>query len=196
MKERQILFGGPMVRAILEGRKTQTRRALKTQPLDVLPMKGDQAGKSWVGHMSMNPSRGVVFGCRYGRQEDRLWVREKHWIEPSERWIVYAADENQREQEQVDRWRPSIHMPRWASRITLKITDVRVQRVQEITPADCLSEGVEYERHGKGLGDACDEIRMIQSFINLWDSLNAKRGFGWESNPYVWAIEFERVEDE
>lgn len=95
------------------------------------------------------------------------------------------------------RWKPSIHMPRWASRITLEVTKVRVQRVQDITEADAVSEGVVQECNGHrlypGTGAARARETARQAFVRLWDSLNRKRGYSWESNPWVWAITFRRL---
>lgn len=91
-------------------------------------------------------------------------------------------------------WNPSIFMPRWASRITLEITDVRVERVQEITEEDARAEGFPGERWATGHGDY-SEIAPSEQFRELWDKLNASRGFGWDANPWVWVIEFKRIEE-
>ncbi len=198
MIERPILFSCEMVRAILEGRKTQTRRVLSIQPLDVLPMN---VPDQWTGLMQRDPNHGNVFGCRYGKVCDRLWVRETFAINdvryespiPKERpedleEIIYRADGEMHEQfEVVDgdlNWRPSIHMPRWASRLTLEIVNVRCERLQEISEADAKAEGIEF--HGV-LPSAPDR------FAALWDSINANRGYGWEKNPWVWVIEFKKL---
>jgi len=93
------------------------------------------------------------------------------------------------------KWRPSIHMPRWASRITLEVTAVRVERVQNITPEDCQAEGVRCEQHYEGIGNPCDEVRLLHAFQDLWNSINAKRGFGWDANPWVWVVGFKRLEN-
>lgn len=185
MKERPILFSGEMVRAILDGRKTQTRRVL-TGDFD-----GDFDRDGWP--LVTWPSTGCLTRAtpRYGGPGDRLWVRET--------WGVDAPlDDVRRAYEDVtggslgasvyyraDRvhentgltWKPSIHMPRWASRIILEITNIRVERVQDISQTDVMAEGTQGKR----------------SFANLWDSINAARGYGWDANPWVWVVEFRRV---
>lgn len=192
-KESPILFTGEMVRAILDSRKTQTRRVIKPNP--------DIAGH-WKGWTKERTDHWIRM-CPYGRPGDHIWVRES-WGTNS-RWddvkpsllnsgpipanIFYAADFAAGvHPDRLDRWRPSIHMPRWASRITLEITGVRVERVQEITGADAVSEGV------------CDaEDCKMADFVHramyekLWDSINAKRGYGWDAKPWVWVIEFRRL---
>ena len=166
MKERPIIFSGPSVRAILDGRKTQTRRIVKAP-------KGMSAEFA-----------GVDFACPYGCPGDRLWVRETHSFYDREcRKPYYQADIDDWE---PGGWRSPIFMPRWASRITLEITDVRVQRVQEITEAEAKAEGVHCAVNGSN--------RL--AFATLWDSVNAKRGFSWADNLWVWAITFWRVEDQ
>jgi hypothetical protein len=205
VKEHPILFSGPMVRAILEGRKTMTRRALKVQGSKDCGVYNRPDGQ-WV----YTQCRGVgvcdPFECPYGHLGDRLWVREtwrvaSAWdeispknISPAEMayaGVRYLADTN------VDlsgKMRPSIFMPRWASRITLEVTGVRVERVQDITDYDALSEGV----FGGECIDlkgpyAADQALPKMCFANLWDSINAKRGFGWYKNPWVWVISFNRL---
>jgi hypothetical protein len=175
VKERPILFSGPMVRAILEGRKTQTRRVIKPQP--------EIGGAYWrtpggaIGR-DVKPKY-----CPYGRPGDLLWVRETWAInigaEPGESIYAYRAD-----RERPGDWKPSIHMPRKASRLLLRITDVRVQRVQEISDAEAIAEGC------VPVWDA--GVTPRDAFAELWDDINAPRDHGWESNPWVWAISFER----
>jgi hypothetical protein len=170
VSEHPILFSGPMVRAILEGRKTQTRRVQR--------MPGSF------------PS-----GCPYGQPGDLLWVREtfaKRYADaerdPTD-GIMYRADGGCVIE---PRWTPAIHMPRWASRLTLRITDVRVQRVQDINEEDVWSEGVICRCDvGQSEYDQCG-LSPAEHFAKLWDSINAKRGYSWESNPFCWAISFER----
>ena len=200
MKERPIIFNGEMVRAVLDGRKTQTRRVIKPQPKEGQMLLEDGSiqevgpmGWETVGHVS----------CPYGAPGDRLWVREAwqasvrykdtehvhcneyvcdegrripdtsaevtaaHEVEPEEVDLYYASDPYDVTERDASAsighawWRPSIHMPRWASRINLLVKDVRVERVQDITEEDCLAE---------------------------------KRGFGWDLNPFVWVVEFEKLE--
>lgn len=202
MKERPILFSGPMVRAILDGRKTQTRRVIKpTQPRD---------DGMWPA------GRNPVPDCPYGRPGDRLWVRETWGISlcgnrvslSPEAWpdgwpvdrLRYAADGYDFG---LSTKRPSIHMPRWASRITLEITDIRVQRLRDISEDDAVAEGIEY-----GQSDGATSNGRNRCFVNpvspneegtaqwafsqLWDSINAERA-PWASNPWVWAVSFKRI---
>lgn len=196
MKERPIIFSGEMVRAILEGRKTQTRRVIKPQP------SGD------VGAWPYDDHRENWLVCPYGSQECRLWVREtwRPFVLGSrfnqEVDIEYRADgqkilHHPISSEKLEKWeggfsdcswKPSIHMPRWASRITLEITDVRVERVQDITDADAVAEGIDPEE------DKYDGHQVPKvNFSFLWDSINEKRGFGWDANPWVWVVEFKKV---
>lgn len=202
MIERPILFSAPMVRAILEGRKTQTRRIIKPQPAGQIFLKYG----CWNSVDQLEP-----WTCPYGQPGDRLWVRESwcpgrpgyvngdgkpYGVLPFERsWPIpkehpegivvrYAATWNNGDQgDEVPPMRPSIHMPRWASRITLGITDVRVQRLQDIQEADALAEGIKVEVR---------ELGALDPFKRLWDSINAKRA-PWESNPWVWCLAFKRV---
>lgn len=181
--ERPILFSAPMVRAILEGRKTQTRRIVKHQPLP------------WVGP---DPP-GWPPPCPYGQLGDRLWVRET-WAQPTSLDpgpTFYRADypscvprqfENVPPAEAV-RWRPSIHMPRWASRITLDVTGVRIERLQDISEADAMAEGVvETHAHLRDLGPC---MEWCYAFEDLWTRINGAGS--WNANPWVWVIEFKRA---
>jgi len=186
MKERPILFSGPMVRAILEGRKTQTRRVVKPQP--GCDPRDDE-------HLDMGR-------CPYGQPGDRLWVREawhtderdleyaraKHEDAMSDSPIYYRADP---ENDNAGcTWRPSIHMPRWASRITLEITRVRVERLQEISEKDAIAEGADPYLHPVHPGR--EGLRHVDGFRSLWESINGPGS--WDANPWVWVIEFKRVE--
>lgn len=254
IRERPILFSGEMVRAILDGKKSQTRRVIRALPSrgylihndpggvgifdDTGEHKGAAIGQFWylsaggkpiarltVYEIPGNP-RGIPhvpgqnngkewsFNCPYGIPGDRIWVRESCWLRPerSERdmregadtWpkVVYRADgePNGAGWCKENNWKAtsSIHMPRWASRITLEITNVRVERLQEITRKDALAEGVQYTPNicggaylpceGDGFADSAQD-----AFAFLWDKINAKRGYPWESNPWVWVIEFKRA---
>lgn len=192
VRERPIIFSGPMIRAILEGRKTVTRRVIKgPTPIAV----GTGWSRWWSEKMQtqLSASGFAKCHCPYGAPGDRLWVRET-WADCStnplicEDTIAYRATEPEWDRDCTGiRWRPSIHMPRWASRITLEITGVRVERVQDITEADAEAEGV----RGDGLGG---NESMRVHFRWLWDKINASRGFGWDTNPWVWVVEFRRVE--
>lgn len=193
MTERPILFSGPMVRAIIEGRKTQTRRVMNPQPVkekEFLVSKG-VVFKNLIGGQTVSHTP-------YGRIGDRLWVREtwrpigvshQQWVN-----VLYRADDEQRECPYFaprfagSRWRPAIHMPRLASRLTLEVTGVRVERVQEISENDAKAEGV-----CKGPQPVMGDSTHRRTYEALWDKLNAKRGHGWATNPWVWVIEFKRT---
>lgn len=178
MKERPILFSGSMVRAILRGEKTQTRRVL-------LPRS--KPGFGLVPKATIAEHREFWDLCPYGQPGDRLWVRET-WFdtEPfcemplfqgrSRRW-AYRADKA--EFIGCHRWRPSIHMPRRASRITLEVVSVRVERVQAISRADAAAEGLSLTP-----GDPRGY------FPATWNLINSRRGYSWEANPWVWAVGF------
>jgi hypothetical protein len=195
MTEHPILFSGPMVRAIMAGAKTQTRRVVKSRhwPEPLTPgyewlFDQTTTEQVWeVGAWNAGTGEGQLHSyitCPYGKPGDRLWVRET-WQRnadfPDTRsngLCVYRADRGGDAQlGDGQRWIPSIHMPRWASRLTLEVTAVRVKRVQNITEADEKAEG----------------IRSLASnfrFRDLWDSINAERGYGWSVNPWVWVLDF------
>lgn len=217
--ERQILFSGPMVRALLDGSKTQTRRVVKPQP-ELLGERGEDC-RVKIGAVSHSgPTRYMLdrlaeFGCPYGVPGDRLWVRETWGCPPADHPLVKDG----RKPQQGDRivyaanpadawqwrggpgcsdfvWRPSIFMPRWASRIMLAITDVRVERVQDISVADARAEGIsEYghefrdEKWFPG-DDMYRNSSSPENYARLWDSINGKDA-PWASNPWVWVIAFE-----
>ncbi len=199
MKERPILFSTAMVRTIIEGRKTQTRRAVKPQPNHrVVFCPHPCSDGSFSMHEGSDEPLDYVF-CPYGQKGDRLGVRET-WApclggpcEPGNP-VLYRADDNAGYANLS--WRSSIHIPRWASRIALEITEVRVQRVQEITPADAVNEGVEcsWSRGAfRAHSVAAAKVNPVDLFSELWDSINAKRDGGcytWTKNPWVWAITF------
>ena len=230
MKERPILFNAPMVRAILDGRKTVTRRIVK--PVKFYPDFGcavGQVGGAWKygspaalglrergDHWSLALKGNVLqrmctseaygwgagAGCPYGVPGgDRLYVRET-WaaphaydhlpprLIPKDARIHYAATE--------DRggllWRPSIHMPRWASRITLEIARVRVERLQDISEADALAEGIVRQPDGGyGLGDTTHYhfTNPRYSYFSLWEAINGEGSV--DANPFVWCVSFSRV---
>lgn len=221
MRERPILFSAPMVRAILEGRKTQTRRVVKLQPASGVRLSPFVPSGLEDGH-------GYGLNCPYGVPGDRLWVRETHWrftgcppawdgfVSPPSGNPYYARaylGDPKLDDNLVSAGAavivPSIYMPRWASRILLEITEVRVQRLHEISEDCAVAEGVDTSplTHEdindipKGivrdvawaLGVGSRPSAKL-AFQFLWDDLNDKRGFGWATNPWVWAITFRRVE--
>ncbi len=216
--EKPILFSGPMVRAILDGKKTMTRRPIKFvkrfTPEGIKRFIPDYLGKpTWVftGTVDGNPAENWIYP-KYA-PNTRLWVRET-WAwgkryddciitletipkqKPDYAEIFYRADNNQVNRD--DKWKPSIFMPRWASRITLEIVSVRVERLQEITEEDARSEGV-FDGGCLNCGGTqpcgCDNPvpDARDSFIWLWDSLNGKT-YPWKDNPFVWVIEFRRID--
>lgn len=240
MTDKPIIFSGPMVRALLDGRKTQTRRVLKPWPgrqanwlsMDTLHRAPTCYLYEVGGHLGAQMQHPLAMTVQfYGKVDemspltwvrlahapgDRLWVRES-WrpsvsaVDPWHVAVLYTADST------VKHWGwssdadfgdwimpkqaakgnvPSIHMPRWASRLTLVVTDVRVQRLQEVSEADAIAEGVERAARGieTGWRDYSGDSQLVggarSSFCTLWDSINAKRGFGWDANPWVVATTF------
>lgn len=211
MRERPILFSGPMVRAILAGTKTQTRRAIK-RPL---------RHPGWTSYVYFGPSTnnptcrskaiecGPDYGddesdvvyCPYGAAGDRLWCRETGWERPErtpkmmregadtwERYYYDADGLSETDHEEFKAWgfkrRPSIFMPRWASRISLEITGVRVQRLQDISDADCLAEGIEWPYPSRATPRG--------AYRSVWEAINGAKS--WAATPWVWVIEFKRID--
>lgn len=197
MKERPILFSDPMVKAILEGRKTKTRRIIKFKDLkrnpDNDPWYRDHIW-SWrnkSGLWTDHTQDGLLKKCPYGIQGDHLWVRESWaWntgkLACHKEFIQYRADGEPLIWDQ--RWHPSIHMFRWMSRITLKIKTIHVERLQDISEEDAEKEGVDFLRH---IPDADETLSAKQLFECLWCSINGEGS--WNSNPYVFVIEFEKI---
>ena len=225
MKERPILFSGPMVRAILDGRKTQTRRIVKPQPEVIYEYKNQPELLEFLHPVTSGTYSRESFAkscCKFGVVGDRLWVREK-WGPCDSQYkqdiatATYACFPDGSQQFKMGtyfeykndpsaiadkwpkgwKWKPSIHMPRWASRITLEITGVRVERLQDISEEDAIAEGVEGgcltcgENCMKtgGCGYCNPEYR--DSFIGLWHQIHGPDS--WASNPWVWVVEFKRV---
>jgi hypothetical protein len=189
MKERPITFSGEMVRAILDGRKTQTRRVIKPQPEHVwgFGVRHDDpeyfsAHVRYSGGHQPDP----WIHCPYGKPGDRLWVRETFAYSFQGLDCIYKADDYHGIFAFEGPWKPSIFMPCWASRITLEITGVRVERLVDITDSDCYAEGITSLQNDI-LGEP------YYSYKELWDSINAKRGYLFASNPWVWVIEFKRI---
>ena len=213
VRERPILFSGPMVSALLDGRKTQTRRVVK--PPRGYEMPSDPLDEGDIGDL--------VQACRYGRAGDRLWVRETWAHVPATAYrcsdgvqqtndptsagmaAVYAAGW---ERSAPGRWKPSIHMPRWACRLVLEIADVRVQRLHDISEDDAIAEGIHRIEIGSGYppmfsadprtwADAVEQHPDVQAtpvaaFRELWESINGLAS--WAANPWVWAVTFRREE--
>lgn len=243
MTERPITFRAPMVRAILAGRKTQDRRALKPQPGH--RQKISLSNGNWMIHDETEfPVDGEVIRCPYGQPGDRLWVREtwvellhtspasdqpelcdgdkliEHatfWIDANGgKWwhydgrvIAYKATSDvvfcdgdgfteYANKDELPKWRSPVLMPRWASRITLEVVSVRVERLQDISEADAWLEGVrpagvsEYPNDGS-LDSVEPQSATIQEFAKRWDESNGKGS--WEANPWVWAIEFRKASE-
>jgi len=201
MKERPIIFSADMVRAILEGRKTQTRRVVKGL--------GSKLGDEYMTELSNGELVETVTLCPYGQPGDRLWVRET-WrpcqtpTHGDSMCVEFAASDycmaGHLTTLNRTSWKPSIHMPRWASRIALEIVNLRVERVQDVSDADIEAEGVTV-KHDTVPPCGCIDIpnrgrvysTALGCFAKLWDSINAKRGYDWSSNPWVWVIEFKQV---
>ncbi len=220
-KESPILFNGEMVRAILEDRKTQTRRLVMPQPVftgasgDSFEWHGGPAlqragyGAPYV-HTDRNAMIHAMLTVSQWQPTERLWVRETwapHPKHPRCR-VAYRADmmtyglDNGQASKSEDslgailpspiwpekpwgkNWRPSIHMPRWASRLTLEIIRVEVEPIQDITFDDALAEGIQVDD---------GQLRKTPNFRQLWDSIHLHYGYGWSQNPWVWVIHFKRV---
>lgn len=185
MKERPIIFSTEMVRAILDGRKTQTRRVIKPQPYyeGSPPWNWKCKQMIWSRCYEATLKKEMYIACPYGQVGDRLWVREAFFPIPHTKEVWYKADDVSGNVT----WKPSIHMPRRASRILLEITKIRVERLQEITEEDARAECA------PPTPDALPSC--LYDFRVLWNSLNAKRGYGWETNPWVWCLKFRRIEN-
>ena len=195
MKERPILFNAEMVRAILDGRKTQTRRIVKPQPAPHLKWAGfiveswnrlTEGMAQWTDDLICNKEFQNT-PCPFGKPGDRLWVRET--FSTSDKGWIYKADGHDLSRDLLTRWKPSIHMPRWASRITLEIKSVRVERLQDISEEEALACGFRVKTYESGFtGDAKWHYRQY------WESvLKDENKPDWYGNPWVWCIEFERV---
>jgi len=196
-----IIFSTPMVQAILDGKKTQTRRVIKI----------DDAPENWkISIAGTSIVRTEPYDVKLPRYAagDNLWVRETFCEVPYEHNHVpikgghitipkyaYKADS---ERDYTGIWKPSIHMPREAARIFLRVKTVRVERLQDITPKDAWDEGCRignsfpWEEHIPELQQQCRDIL----FKSLWNSINEKRGYGWDTNPWVWVYEFEKINKE
>lgn len=200
-KETPLLLKGHLVRAILDGSKTQTRRVCKPaeaeglsyvigiqDPRDLGQRPLEVPGSGWFG----DEEGDVQFQCPYGKPGDRLWVRETFCLDDNghNEWPMFRADgaalPTRPATRKPARWVPSIHMPRWASRLLLEITDLRVERLQDISEADIIAEGTPMTLPD-GTPFRCTTPR--QRFAELWDAT----GSSWSRNPWVWVISFKRV---
>lgn len=212
IREKPILFSAPMVRAIMDGRKTQTRRIVKPQPVNQLVYvdghapNGDQYLCEWVEE---GAGYDALRKCPYGTIGDRLWVRES-WMplwdagdgsytclpptgcEYTPDIIKYRAD-GEKPKNFAASWRHARYMPRVASRLTLEITDIRVERLQDISNNDAIDEGCSGERWHEGDGNE-GQVEPWEQFRDLWESINGPDS--WTANPWVWAISFRRLENQ
>lgn len=209
MTERPIPFTAPMVRALLAGTKTQTRRAVKPQPNWTEPAtvweKGDgHSGLGWYAHHSEYPEEGSLFyRCPYGQPGDRLWVREA-WRAPAScdhlppRSIAdsearrFIADEIIGPDPGFGKLRQGMFMPRWASRILLEVTNIRAERLQDISEADAVAEGIAYSERFRGyclgMAEHFNSRDPRESYLSLWNAINGAGSS--EKNPWVWAVSF------
>jgi len=226
MKERPIIFSAPMVRAILDGTKTQTRRVVKPQPPE--GQRIDTCHYNETGWAYWYLGSGLDSGsCRcnnvrgpYGHSGDRLWVKENHILSPANfadrdldlynvtdpdgngricQYTATSPDTSTPVKDYGLKVRPSIHMPRWASRILLEVTEVRVERVQDISGEDAWWEGIGYQGgSGRCVANYADgrvEIdgpMCLSAFRDLWESINGPGS--WDANPWVWVVSFKRIE--
>jgi hypothetical protein len=191
VKERGILFSKPMILALLAGRKTQTRRLVKDQSI-LVDGGGQPFTQRWDKGEEVNWRTDVR--CPYGVPGDRLWVRETFiagMFNGGERkWVRYRATD-EKEVPSGTKWKPSIYLPRWASRITLEVTEVRAQRLQEISVEDAIGEGYPQDPL---LGIPNDIEAPRRWYRDLWDQINGDRlADAWASNPWVWAVSFRVV---
>ena len=222
--EKPILFKTEMVQAILAGKKSMTRRIIKPQPNGQLKcvIKHETKGRScWMEDNADQLSKDFKFH-KYYEVGDILWVREtwaklcrvdeNGYTHYDEETIYYAADggpsidlydaDGFLLDDQNMKWRPSIFMPRYAARLFLKVKDIRVERLQDITEEDARSEGIKWTNEGPlhahylnhNLNAFLNFKTSKEAFSSLWDNINLKRGYGWGINPWVWVVEFERVE--
>jgi hypothetical protein len=211
-KERPILMSAPMVRAVLDGSKTMTRRVIVPQPpsveavhakagigysFELLVPQGDEhvfsvCGPVWAFN-ECAPCRANIV-CPYGKPGDRLWVRETWAYHPdADEGIIYrATDPGWDDNDSGMRWTPSIFMPRKASRILLLVNGISVERVNRICESDAIAEGFD-GRYSNEEADGYKAKGARERFQELWNTLNAKRGFGWDVNPWVWVVSFTRV---
>lgn len=220
MKERGMIFNGEMVRAILDGRKTQTRRIMAPQPADDIErcIFPNPEAIGWKSSLRHKHGSTTAHFCHYGKPGDCIWVREtfqgplfdydlmdSYCKDPTPfekpEFCVYKADGvpapefYDADDELHCCWRPSIHMPRWASRILLEITNVRVERLNAISEEDAQAEGMELTGWRPTYSDpdsGGEVLTPYDNFAQLWESIYGEES--WKANPWVWVIEFKRVE--
>lgn len=212
-----IIFSYDNIPGILEGRKTQTRRAIKPQPWGYDPFFVPETGLwEFCDDQETDPKH-HIFKCPYGIPGDQLWVRES-WAQLSVRYVSVGDPEDGDSDAEIEEmdcipsqeplmgktlykaddpyaarwWFPSIFMPRWASRITLDVVKIRIQRLQDITREDCIAEGITDQIAYQAVRTPRRDrlYAHAAAYADLWDSLNLKRGFGWDENPMVWVVEF------
>lgn len=208
MKDKPIIFSTPMVQAILDGRKTQTRMIVKEQPDhitgDMLDQNRFYAADN--GDFAGDPDREIISPYQVGQ---KLWVRET-WcygkvipvdnpdgfiVEQCEKcddFLPYEAMIRENIGIEEVKWKPSIFMPKKYARIWLEVTNVRIEELQDITGSDCFSEGIQLS----GMVPASLTYqwnKAKEEFKNLWDSINKNHGYGWNANPWVWVIEFKKI---
>lgn len=221
MKERPILFQGRMIRTILSGQKTQTRRLLKhalpwAERFEKAPFKGYGVAPGWI-QMTADENRQAGAGkCPYGVAGDRLWVRETGWydVRAPQEVVIYDASPDLHKYkatgavqkcdpettipylEKHEFWkrRPSIFMRRWMSRITLEIESVRVERLQAITECDAKAEGIVSTCDDPATCPSCQGMTHRRGYNFLWNEINGPRGpHSWHGNPWVWVVAFRRL---
>jgi hypothetical protein len=197
--EHPILFSTAMVQAILEGRKTQTRRVMKPQPEwrkapeNVMMSdgyaweKGGTRLEAWPDEEKF--AREIAKYCPYGKPGDTLWVRET-WGKDKYGQYHYRAEYPEHDSEPYPIWHPSIHMPKEAARLLLTVKDVRVERLHDISEEDASAEGMDYLYETGQFKK--EPYTSTEAFEWLWNEINKSRGFSWETNPWVWVVEFER----
>jgi hypothetical protein len=213
MTEKPILFSAPMVRAILDGRKSQTRRIIKPQPVGPVFIATDpKTPRYCLPYNETLTMGGLAMRCPYGQPGDRLWVRETCRAEElpsgldgvryladdcfipienteaaSDAWLSLAAYRQRLSGHHKCRKMPAIHMPRWASRITLEITGIRMERLQDISESDALAEGIDPKFPPDE--QVANAARM--RYADIWESINSPGS--WAANPWVWVVEFRRM---
>lgn len=213
MTERGIIFNGEMVQAILDGRKTQTRRPIKWKQTRFTEIGEREDGSKWPWSEDAEHACDFWHPCPFGAVGDRIWVRETFCTVDDtqyggEKWVDYRATPKFEESHPAGwdsapndaealKWRPSIHMPRWASRILLEITDVRVGRLNAISEEDARAEGIIDGGclncgEPEPCGCANPEPDATDAFAYLWQSIYGQEN--WNANPWVWVIEFKQVE--